>query len=77
VVHVYSPSYSGGRDQEDLSLRPVLAKMPNTRKGLAGGMAQMVECLPSKREALGSDPNSTKKKKGSLDIHIGRMPDAK
>jgi hypothetical protein len=26
VAHVYNPSYSGGRDQEDCSLKPAWAK---------------------------------------------------
>jgi hypothetical protein len=33
-----------------------------TRAKRAGRMAQMVECLPSKREALNSNPSTTKTK---------------
>jgi hypothetical protein len=36
VVHVYNPSYSGGRDQEDLGSKSAPAnipKIPNTKKG--------------------------------------------
>jgi hypothetical protein len=47
VVHTCNPSYSGGRDQEDLSLKPARAnslqdpvsKNPIT-KNWAGGVAQ-------------------------------------
>jgi hypothetical protein len=31
--------------------------------GLARGMAQLVDCLPSKHEALSSKPQDSKKKK--------------
>jgi hypothetical protein len=34
----------------------------------AGGVAQVVECLLSKCEALNSDPTATIKKKGNLKI---------
>jgi hypothetical protein len=42
VAHAYNPSYSGGRDQEDLGLKPVQAnssetpylKKPFTKTGL-------------------------------------------
>jgi hypothetical protein len=41
VAHAYNPSYSGGRDQEDHSLKPAqanssqdpISKKPNTKKG--------------------------------------------
>jgi hypothetical protein len=57
VACIYNPSYLGGRDQEDHGLRPAqenssqdhISKIPN-RKKRAGGMAQVVECLPSKHE---------------------------
>jgi hypothetical protein len=49
VAHAYNPSYSGGRDQEDHSLKPAQAnssqnpilKIPNGIKK-AGGIAQDV-----------------------------------
>jgi hypothetical protein len=63
VAHVYNPSYSGGRDQEDHGLRLAGAnslgdpiwKKPFTKKGL-------VEFLPIKHEALSSNPNTAKTK---------------
>jgi hypothetical protein len=35
-------------------------------RNLAGGMAQVVECLPSKFEALSSNHSTVKKKKINL-----------
>jgi hypothetical protein len=54
VAHDYNPSYSGGRDQEDHSLKPVPGKeflRPYLEKNLsqkkkkkrAGGVAQVVK----------------------------------
>jgi hypothetical protein len=62
VAHAYNPSYSRGKDQEDCSSRPIwanssvdpISKIPNTKR--AGGVAQVVEHLLSKCEALGSSP---------------------
>jgi hypothetical protein len=48
VAHACSPSYSGGKDQENHSLKP--AETPTENR--AGGVAQVVERLPSKRKAL-------------------------
>jgi hypothetical protein len=56
LAHTCNPSYSGGRDQEDCSSRPAWAKNKTlsqkypTHKRRTGGMAQVVECLLSKRE---------------------------
>jgi hypothetical protein len=67
MAHTYNPSYLGSRDQVDCSWRRVQAtKMrtylkKNPMKRRAGGVDQVVECLPSKHEALSSKP-STKKK---------------
>jgi hypothetical protein len=65
VAHTSNPSYSGGKDQEDHSLRPAQAnssvrlylKKPFTKIGL-------VEWL--KVKALSSSPSTTKKKKKRL-----------
>jgi hypothetical protein len=62
VVHAYNPSYSGGRDQEDHSLKPAQAnssmrpyfEKPFTKIG-------PVEWL--KVKALSSNPSTEKKKK--------------
>jgi hypothetical protein len=59
VAHTWNPSYSGGRDQEDRSLKPAWAnnsrdpilKKPNTKKGL-------MEWL--KVKALSSNPDTAK-----------------
>jgi hypothetical protein len=40
-------------------------KNPSEKKG-AGGVAQVVEGLPSKREPLSSNPSTTKRKKENL-----------
>jgi hypothetical protein len=68
MVHTYDPSYSRGRDQEDCSSKPSQAnssqspilKIPNTQKRGTGGVTQEVEHLPSKREALSSNPEFKK-----------------
>jgi hypothetical protein len=67
VAHVYNPSYLGGRDQEDCSLRPALAnssrdrflKYPTQKR--AGRVTQVVEHLPSKCEALSSNLRTAEK----------------
>jgi hypothetical protein len=64
VAHACTPSYSGGRDQEDQGLRPAwansfqdtISKNTQHKKGLA-------ECLLRKHEALSSNPSAAKKKK--------------
>jgi hypothetical protein len=66
VVHAYSPSYSGGRDQEDHGFKPAQAKSPQDpilkkthhKKGLAEWL---------KVKALSSSPGTTKKKKSEVD----------
>jgi hypothetical protein len=69
VAHTCNPSHSGGRDQEDhgskpaqrnSSSDPILEKNPSQKR--AGRVAQVKECLPSKREALSSNPLQKKKK---------------
>jgi hypothetical protein len=62
VAHTCNPSYSGGRDQEDLGLksawanssRDSISKKPFTKNGLAEWL---------KVKALSSNPSSAKKKK--------------
>jgi hypothetical protein len=45
--------------------------LKNNKRKRAGGMAQVVELLPSKCEALSSNPSTTeKKKKGNIYIYI-------
>jgi hypothetical protein len=71
VAHACNPSYSGGRDHEDQGSKPALAnssrdlilKVPNTKKGL---VAQAVDCLPSKCEALSTNSSTAKKKKKTI-----------
>jgi hypothetical protein len=69
LAHACNPSYSGGRDQEDNcsklaranSLQDPISKVLNTKR--AEGVAQGVERLPTKCEAVSSNPSTTKKKK--------------
>jgi hypothetical protein len=63
VASSCNPSYSGGRDQEDPSLKPALAKVPKipsqkypTPKRV-GRVAQVTKHLP-KHEALSSNPST-------------------
>jgi hypothetical protein len=68
MAHTGNPSYLGSRDQEDGILKPAwanslwnpISKKPNTNR--AGGLTQVIECLPSKHEALSSNPNTAKTK---------------
>jgi hypothetical protein len=72
VIHTCNPRYSGGRDQEDQSLkpapggvggeqflRPYLENIPTQRR--TGRVVQVVERLPSKHEALNSSSSTIKK----------------
>jgi hypothetical protein len=69
MAHVYNPSYSGGRDQEDHDLKPVqanslrdpISNKPITKIGL-------VEWL--KMKALSSSPSTAKKKKKEKTVRI-------
>jgi hypothetical protein len=70
VAHACNPSYSGGRDQEDLSLRPAqangsqdpISKIPE-QNGLEVWL-KAVECLLCKLSSnLNSNPNATHTKK--------------
>jgi hypothetical protein len=65
VAPACNPSYSGGRDQEDDGSRPAWKtlswKYPTQNR--PGGVAQVIERLPSKCEALTSNPSTTTKKK--------------
>jgi hypothetical protein len=69
VACAYNPSYSGGRDQKDCDLKlaqadgsrdPILKKTQH--KNRAGRVAQFIELLSSKYEALSSNPMQKKKK---------------
>jgi hypothetical protein len=57
VAHIYNSSYVGGRDQEDMVqgqpwqiVRPCLENTQHKKQ--TGGVAQKIEHLPSKHEAL-------------------------
>jgi hypothetical protein len=69
VAQAYNPSYSGGRDRKDHGLKPAQANSsrdPISRKLItkkADGVTQVIECLPSKHEALSSKPQYYRKKK--------------
>jgi hypothetical protein len=58
VIHTCNSSYLGGRDQEDLGLRP----SPKWAKW-TGGTAEVVELLLCKCKAPSSNPSPTGKKK--------------
>jgi hypothetical protein len=72
VAHSCNPSYSRSRNQEDCSSRltwvniwrDIISKIPNTKR--ASRVAQVVECLPSKHEAMSPNPNTMKKKKKDI-----------
>jgi hypothetical protein len=67
VAHACNPSFLGGWDQEDCSSKPAWANSSQdpiskiSRVKWTKGEAQVVECLLSKRKALSSSPNPTKK----------------
>jgi hypothetical protein len=76
---VVTDSYSGGRDQNDLGTKPGRQIIPETlsqkcpTQKWAGGVPQVVECLPSKCETLGTNSSAAKikkkrKEKNSLSI---------
>jgi hypothetical protein len=64
AAHACNPSYLGGREQEDGSSRPAqahslwdpISKIVQKR---TDGVAQGVELLSSKSEALSSNPSTT------------------
>jgi hypothetical protein len=66
VAHTYNPRYLGGWDQEDCGSRPAWANSSQNpiskiiRTKWTGGVAQAVEFLLCKCEALNSNPNPTK-----------------
>jgi hypothetical protein len=69
LPHASNPSYFGDWDQEDHSSSPAQANSSwditskLTRAKWSEGVAQMVEHLLCKNEALNSNPSPTKKKK--------------
>jgi hypothetical protein len=70
MIHTCNPSYMGGRDWKDCSLKPAqadrsqdpISEIPNTKQG-SSGVAHVTECLPSKHEALNSNPSTAKGEK--------------
>jgi hypothetical protein len=82
MAHICSPSYSGGRDQEDHSSKSAqanssqypISKILNTKR--AGRVAQGVECLPSKHEALSSNPSIVGGKKKGSDTMCTHLEDS-
>jgi hypothetical protein len=57
VAHACNPRYSGGRDQEDHSLKPAWENSPQyPTQNRAGKVVQVVEHLPHKFEAWSSNP---------------------
>jgi hypothetical protein len=75
VAHAYNPSYLGGRDQEDRSLKPAwqivfetLSQKYPSQKGLA-------EQLKMKVLSSSSDTTKKKKKAGMLHALYGKLYD--
>jgi hypothetical protein len=58
VAHACNPSYLGGGGRRILSLRTAQTKLvrPYLKNKRSGSVAQVVEHLPSKCEALSSNP---------------------
>jgi hypothetical protein len=69
LAHTCNPSFSGDGGRRMMSLRPTQAEDSETlsqkqnKSGRTGDIAQVVGYMPSKCEALGSIPHTTKKKK--------------
>jgi hypothetical protein len=68
VAHTCNPSYSGGSDQEDCGSKPALGKQfqrPFLKKThhKKKGLVAWLKHLPSKNEALSSNPSTNKRKK--------------
>jgi hypothetical protein len=68
VAHACNPSYLGGRDQENCGLKPAPGKLvqetvsqKNPTQNRPSRVAQVVELLPSKCEALSSNSSTGKK----------------
>jgi hypothetical protein len=78
VAHACNPSYSGGREQEDLDLRSDKGKqfvrpyLEKKQHKIGLGVAQ-IEPLPSKCEALSSRSSAVKTKK-NVKIYIETQP---
>jgi hypothetical protein len=76
LAHACNPSYSQRRDHGSrpawaISLQDPILKILNTHthtKGLVEWFKQVVECLPSKCEALSSNPKKKKRKWKELDL---------
>jgi hypothetical protein len=67
VAHACNFSHSGGRDEEDYDSKPDIqftrSYLENTQpQNRAGRGCQVVEYLPSKYEALSSNPTAATKK---------------
>jgi hypothetical protein len=73
MAHACNPSYPGGRDQKDCSSRTAQANKILSQKhpththththttGRVAQVVQVVDCLPSKHEALSSNATAVKK----------------
>jgi hypothetical protein len=74
VAHACNPSYSGGRDEEDLGSKPARASSLKTlsqkypTKNRAGRVAQAAQLL-SKHEVLSSNPSTGGEKRFDGEIN--------
>jgi hypothetical protein len=67
VAHAFHPSYLGGeirRTEVQVHLRQIVQETPSPKNQTrAGGVVQVVECLPSKHETPSLNPSTEKRKK--------------
>jgi hypothetical protein len=73
MAHDCSPNYSSGRNQEDNDSKPRGAVCKTLcqkylTQNRACGVAQVVECLPSRYESLSSNPSIVTKKKKRKEV---------
>jgi hypothetical protein len=79
VLHACGPSYSGGKDRRIKDEGWPLAKCTRpyliiTKSKKAGGMAQMIELLPHKCQAISSNPRyPLPQKKGVVSMNDGLL----
>jgi hypothetical protein len=63
MAHAYNPSYSGDRDQDDLSSKPETPSQKTLHKNKAGGVAQQGEGPEFKLQYQKTNKQKTVKEK--------------